>query len=317
MDRVTPMDSSRLLADYAAALSSKAPATGDAYVRAVRQFLRWLATKPGQSDGFHPDQLTRTTVELYLTSLEQQGISVAHRARVKAAISSFATLLIEEQGWLRRNPTRGIAIPAQALLAPRELSDDQRFVLRTLVERDGSLRSAALFALGYWAGCRVSDVPWLRLADTHLTRNTGWIRAGHKGGKLRDLDLAPPARLALAAYLAEERAQALAAGRPFERLYMFSSQRHERLTEAGIHHWLRALKAQATKAQWELIHDITYHDLRHDFAHRARAAGWSLEAVAYYLGHITNKGTPAIQTTVRYTQVSREQVKALLTTFPG
>jgi site-specific recombinase XerD len=75
--------------------------------------------------------------------------------------------------------------------------------------------------------------------------------------------------------------------------------------------------AQATKTQWDLIHDITYHDLRHAFAHRARAAGWSLEAVASYLGHITNKGTPAIQTTVRYTQVGREQVKALLRQLPG
>ena len=66
-----------------------------------------------------------------------------------------------------------------------------------------------------------------------------------------------------------------------------------------------------------LIADISFHDLRHDFAHRARAAGWSLEAVAYYLGHITNKGTPAIQTTVRYTQVSREQLKRQLGRITG
>jgi hypothetical protein len=52
--------------------------------------------------------------------------------------------------------------------------------------------------------------------------------------------------------------------------------------------------------------------LGHDFAHRARAAGWSLEEVAYYLGHITKSGMPAIQTTIRYTQVSREHVKEKL-----
>ncbi len=34
-----------------------------------------------------------------------------------------------------------------------------------------------------------------------------------------------------------------------------------------------------------------------------------MEEVAYYLGHTTKKGTPAIQTTVRYTQVSREEVR--------
>jgi len=29
--------------------------------------------------------------------------------------------------------------------------------------------------------------------------------------------------------------------------------------------------------------DLTFHDLRHDFASRAREAGWSLEEVARYL----------------------------------
>ena len=45
--------------------------------------------------------------------------------------------------------------------------------------------------------------------------------------------------------------------------------------------------------------------------------GWSLEEVAYYLGHVTTRGTPAIQTTVRYTQVSRAQVKDNLPLLKG
>ena len=70
-------------------------------------------------------------------------------------------------------------------------------------------------------------------------------------------------------------------------------------------------------AEWQLIARVTFHDLRHDFAHRARAAGWSLEEVAYYLGHLSKTGTPAIQTTVRYTQVSRDQVRPKLRQIPG
>ena len=64
-------------------------------------------------------------------------------------INGFAQWLIAE-GELRANPTRGITIPAQALLAPRELSKDQRIVLRNLIERatdGGDLRGAAMFAL--------------------------------------------------------------------------------------------------------------------------------------------------------------------------
>jgi site-specific recombinase XerD len=312
---------STLLDEFTTSLGAKSATTIDAYRRAVRQTLVWLREHPGHEEGFHPEQLTRTAVESYLTGLARRGASVSHQARVKAALSAFATFLIDEKDWLRRNPTRGIVLPSQALLAPRLLSTQQRYALRSLVEREGSLRSAALFALGYWAGCRVSDVTWLRVADTHLTRKAGWVRVGYKNNKTREIDLLNDVRRALEQYLTEEHAQTPAQARRtlHEGVgeFVFVSQRQDRLTEAGIHHWLRALKRNATKAEWDLIYDVTFHDLRHDFAHRAREAGWSLEEVAYYLGHVTKKGTPAIQTTVRYTQVSREQVAAKLRLIKG
>src|SRR6266487_432112 len=293
-----------LLQEYQQFLSGKAEGTIDAYMRTMHHVLEWIAQRPGNGGRFHPRQLTKTAVEVYLASLEQEGFSINHRARVKSTISSFARWLMEEKGLLQRNPTRGIDLPRQQSLAPRQLSEDQRYILRSLVEQAGDRRGAALFALGYWAGCRVSDVSWLEMAYTHVGPKVGWVHVGHKGGKWRDIDLVNEARKPLYEYLQ-------ATGDP-DRVYVFSSQRSERLTEEGIHHWFRKLKARATKDQWEYIADLTFHDLRHDFAHRAREAGWSLEEVAYYLGHVTKKGTPAIQTTVRYTQVSREQVKEKL-----
>src|SRR5260370_25565244 len=79
-----------------------------------------------------------------------------------------------------------------------------------------------------------------------------------------------------------------------------------RWTEDGIHHWWQQLKARARLAEARFINDIDFHDLRHDFAHRARECGWSLQEVAYSLGHITKSWMPAIQTTIRYTHVSRK-----------
>jgi integrase len=185
-------------------------------------------------------------------------------------------------------------------------------VLKNLVEREGKARSEALFALGYWAGCRVSDASWLTVENAHLGPKVGWLRVGHKGGKVRDIELLNEARRPLREHL-------LGRGGPRDagRDYVFSSQRSPRLTEAGIHHWLRTLKKRATKDELPLVSDVTFHDLRHDFAHRARAAGWTVEEVAYYLGHTTKKGTPAIQTTVRYTQVSREEVRDKLKALRG
>jgi integrase len=54
-------------------------------------------------------------------------------------------------------------------------------------------------------------------------------------------------------------------GRDTESFYTFTSQRSDR--------WWKNIKAQANVEEWELIHDVTFHDLRHDFAHRAREAG--------------------------------------------
>jgi site-specific recombinase XerD len=296
--------------EYAQTIAAKNPATVDAYMRAIRQFTTWLQDRPGAGGRFVPDHFTRTAVETYLAHLEAEGYSVSHRARLKAALAGFARWLIEEKEVLRRNPTRGIEVGAQESLAPRLLTPDQRYVLRSLVERDGEPRSEALFALGYWAGCRVSDVAWLTMEDTHVGPKIGWLRVGHKGGKAREIDLINEARRPLYDYIKH-------GGRDPESPFVFTSQRNDRLTEAGIHHWFRTLKSLATKDEYELIHDVTFHDLRHDYAHRAREASWTIEEIAYYLGHITKRGTPAIQTTARYTQASREQVKEKLRLIKG
>ncbi|RCJ32119.1 tyrosine-type recombinase/integrase [Nostoc sp. ATCC 53789] len=310
MDTLYLSEAEALLIEYEAFLKGKTHSTIDAYMRIIRQLLLWIVEHPGSGGDFQPEQLTKTAMEIYLAYLDTSGYSIAHQARVKSAVSGFARWLIEEKGILRRNPTRGLNIPAQPLLAPRQLTPDQRYILRNLIEKDGHPRSMAVFALGYWAGCRVSDVSWLRIEHTHIGPKVGWLHVGYKGGKARDIDLINAVRKPMYEYIHH-------GGRDTESDYTFTSQRNERLTEAGIHRWWKNIKAQATVSEWELIHDVTFHDLRHDFAHRAREAGWTLEEVAYYLGHITKKGTPAIQTTVRYTQSSRQQVKDKLALLKG
>jgi len=133
-------------------------ATVDAYVRILRQFTAWVAKLPGQGGQFVPSQLTTTAVERYLSALKEQGYSVSHRTRVKTVINGFCQWLIEEKQALIRNPTRGVEIKAQQVLAPRILSPDQRFVLHNLLEKEADLRGKAIFALGCWAGLRPSGV---------------------------------------------------------------------------------------------------------------------------------------------------------------
>jgi site-specific recombinase XerD len=301
-------------------LALKRETTRVTYAIILRQFCAFLVKQPGHEAPFDPSRdLTGTAVQTYLLD-ELSTTSISHRERVKSILSGFADWLIDEE-WMTRNPTRGISFPAQQLLAPRELSTDQRYILKELVECE-DLRGAAIFALGYYAGCRASDVCWFRLDQVHhLTKKSGEITLGYKRGQQRTLDLVNEARKPLKTYLEEER-------KPIQTTcpYVFLSQREhqalirrddhpQRLTEGGLHAWWRSVKERATRQQWELIANITFHDLRHDFGHRLRASGFTLEEVAVSLGHVTKKGTPAVGTTARYTQPSREQMKQKLQDF--
>ena len=107
---------------YLDSLVGKASATVEAYRRSLRHFLAWLQAKLGCESAFDPTTFTRTAVQVYFVELEEQGLSISDRARRKAALNGFARWLIEEQSLLQRNPLRAVALPAQPLLAPRELS---------------------------------------------------------------------------------------------------------------------------------------------------------------------------------------------------
>ena len=298
-----------LIDEYEQFLSGKAQGTTEAYLRTVRHLIEWVAQRLDNNGSFQPQQLTQTTVKKYLTHLEQEGLSLNHRVRVKSTISNFAQFLIEEKGLLQRNPTRGIDLPPLPLPISQELSAQQRLILHLLVKQANDPRGAALFALGYWAGCRVSEASRLQMAQTHVGPEVGWLHMGHHGSKGRDIDLMHEARQPLYAYLQ--------ARRDIERTYVFTSQRSERLTEEGIYYWFRTLKAQGSRDQRVVIEELSFNDLRHDFAQRARAAGWLPEEVAYYLGQVTQQGMTALHTIVPSPPVSREHVKQKLNDIQG
>jgi site-specific recombinase XerD len=282
------------------------------YVSILRQFTQWVAQRAKKSEGFQPDQLTASVIEGYLFDLGGQGYSYAHCKRVKSVITHFCQWFVDEQRMLPQNPARGVKLaPSSAteLTPPRALSPQQRSILANLVKQD-DLRGQALFALAYWAGCRVTDMTHLLLEHTHIGAKSGWLHLGEPSSRVRDIDLANEARRPLHTYL-QKRA------RDETSPYAFPSQRSARLTEAGLHHWFRSLKQQAMPEEQTVIADISFHDLRDDFAHRAFSAGWTLEKVAYYLGHVTQRGTPAVRTTIRYTQITRAQVKEKLKALKG
>jgi hypothetical protein len=54
--------------------------------------------------------------------------------------------------------------------ALHELNDDQRYILKTLVEQHFSKRLAAIFSLGYWAGVSMRLQHYARTHATLISR---------------------------------------------------------------------------------------------------------------------------------------------------
>ena len=297
-----PLQIDTVLRDYAIILDNKAPGTLSAYVRTVRRLLLHLSP---DGEHFYPDAFTREALRDYLTTLENTGYSVSHRHIVKSAASNFARWLGDHR-YITGNPTRGLSVGRVPVRTPRVLTETQRYVLLKLAAVAPVRRTPALFAMGYWAGCRASDVSHLRLADLVLAASPPEMTVGFKNNKKRTVALLPEAAYALRMY-------AESGERTADSPYFFTSQRAERLTESGVHYWFRSFKASGSDAEHALVDDLTYHDLRHDFAHRMREQGWSLEEVAYYLGHTDQRGWPVTAATIRYTQAGLDDIRANVT----
>ncbi len=282
-------------------LAFKRGSTRSTYTLMLRQFLTWLLHQPGHEPSFDPSaDLTQITLQTYLFG-ELVDTSISHRECMKSMLNGFFERL-------KPIPMRGIEFPTQQLFALLELSTDQYYILKELIETE-DLLGKAMFALGYCAGCRASDVCWFRLEQVRqLSKKSGSIKVDYKRGQLHTIDLTSEAGKELRANLEEEPKQT-------QRDYSFvflslctsdmirrAGDHPRRLTEGGSHAWWRTVKERATYSQWEHIADITFHDLRHDFGHRLRQACFTLEEVAVDLGYVTKKGTPAVNATARYTQ---------------
>jgi site-specific recombinase XerD len=263
-------------------LDHRDPATIAAYRAVLDRFLTWLAQQPG-GQPFQVVLLTQTAVRGYLEYLQRLEQAPRTRAKALTVLRCFGRWAVEE-GLLRRNPAANLERPTVVALAPTELTPAQRFVLWQLVERAASPRLEAIVSLAYWAGLRISEIATLRVTHCDLSQRAGTLHLVEaKGGKTRTIDLHNQARRALYTYL--HAPIRTAEDRDPESGYVFTSQRAawlrrqgrpDHLSTRGIEYLWRGLTARATHDEWVALPACTFHDLRHDWAHRARAAGWTL-----------------------------------------
>ena len=273
-----------------------------AYGRDLKDFDAFLARNNRDFEN-----ATRGDVEDYLVHCDAQGLARATRARRLSAIKQLYRFAFEE-GLRPDNPAIQIAGPGLDRRLPKVLSVAEVDRLLEAARRSGRsegdrARNACLMELLYATGMRVSELVSLPLAAARGDPRMLLIRG--KGGKERLVPLSPPARAALAEWLALRDAQETAARerRTAPSAALFPSRgKSGHLTRHRFYLLIKEFARDGGVAPEK----VTPHTLRHAFATHLLARGADLRAIQTMLGHAD------VATTEIYTHVLEDRLTELV-----
>lgn len=270
-----------------------------AYARDLQNFSDWLKDK-----GTHFADARQDDVEGYLIDCEADGLAKSTRARRLSAIKQLYRFAFEE-GWREDNPAIQIKGPGRAKRLPKTLDTGEVDCLLNAARdsKHDRLRNICLMELLYATGMRVTELVSLPVSAARGDPRMLLVRG--KGGKERLVPLSPPARDAMAAYLAEwDKTQDLAreSGRPASTFLFPSRGKAGHMTRQRFFGLIKDLAVAAGISPAK----VTPHTLRHAFATHLLAGGADLRSIQTMLGHAD------VATTEIYTHVLDERLKELV-----
>lgn len=262
----------------------------------LRRLLRILATltveQPVCTD------LTTTRIRAWL-GIRSREVKVATFARELASVRAFCKVAVKER-WLAEDPTAGIPPIKATRPLPRTLS--REILAEALTHLDNQTpagrRLAAVLEVGYATGIRAAELAGLCLGDIDRAQGYVTVRRG-KGGEPR---VAMIGRRALAALDRWEPDRlAWSGGDTSPDAPLFPSRLGRRVSANGlrrpIRRWRALLAGPAAR--------LTPHVLRHSCGTHLLEGGADLRDVQEQLGHKN------IATTVRYTHVTKQRLRAV------
>ncbi|MDQ0194923.1 tyrosine-type recombinase/integrase [Paenibacillus wynnii] len=172
-------------------------------------------------------------------------------------------------------------------LKPRYLKDDQvtAFLKEVLQTTYGYLYHA-IFSFLLGTGCRVSEVPKLRVCDFDIINNIVHIKGG-KGGKDRYIPIYDEVKKIILDYL---NLTGVSEWSPRLTGYLFSrDDGTERKKSIGIRSIERMVKVVSNKLKFE--ENYTVHSWRHTFAVRCLLANMKIEYLSQIMGHTSPETT--------------------------
>jgi integrase/recombinase XerC len=274
------------------------PKTVEAYGRDVTQFLSFLSRHLGTRVTLSTlSRLKPLDVRAFMAARRADGISSRSLMRMLAGARSFAHFL-QRSGKSNIGALSAVRGPKLAKTLPRPLAIASAKRMTATEARAGEerepwilARDAAVFALLYGSGLRISEALGLKRKDISARGDTDTISVKGKGSKLRVAPVLPQVANAIVEYVAAC-PYALPAEGP-----LFVGARggplSPRIVQLAMARMRGALGLPAT---------ATPHALRHSFATHLLARGGDLRAVQELLGHAS------LSTTQIYTAVDTQRL---------
>ena len=257
------------------------PKTQSAYIRAVRNFTKYL--------GRSPDTATVEDLRNYQLHLVDSGTSpMSLNAAIMGLKFFFDTTLDRGELMARMQPVR---IPHKL---PVVLSREE---VGRLIAACGNLKHQTALSLAYGSGLRASEVAALKVGDIDSERMTLRVEQG-KGHKDRYAMLSPVLLERLRVWWKVARAQ----GKMLDGGWLFPGLNPiEPLSTRQLN---RAIHLAAELAG--IDKRVSMHTLRHSFATHLLEQKVDIRVIQVLLGH------KRLETTVTYTQVATDLLREVM-----
>jgi integrase/recombinase XerC len=273
--------------------------TIEAYGRDLRQFLAFLAERFGA-----PPRIVDFTdcapadLRAFLALRRAEGVDGRSLQRALSALRSLARHIARESGKTAA-ALDAVRAPKAARRLPRPLSPPDAKAVTTTAPRDGEAREpwvlardAAVLALCYGAGLRISEALSIRRADAPVGETEAITIVG-KGQKSRSAPIIAPVRRAVEDYL-KLCPFALKPAGP-----LFVGAKGGPLSPRIVQ-----LAMARMRGALGLPESATPHALRHSFASHLLARGGDLRTIQDLLGHAS------LSTTQVYTGIDGARLLA-------
>jgi integrase/recombinase XerC len=269
--------------------------TLEAYARDVAQFLSFLTMHLGGPPGVKDIAALKTAdIRAFMAARRAGGVESRTLARGIAGIRSLIRFL-EKDGAMNGAAIRAIRPPKPRKTLPKALAPA---AARAVVGAENGLdtepwvraRNAAIFALLYGAGLRLSEALGIRRGDAPA-RGSLALRVIGKGGKERIVPVLPRVADAIADYVRQCPYKGDADGP------LFVGTRGGPLNPRIVQRAMAALRGALG-----LPDTATPHALRHSFATHLLSSGGDLRTIQELLGHAS------LSTTQIYTAVDTERL---------